>query len=60
MLFRSGLLGDPVRRAQMGLAGRRLMEQAFSVPAMVAGNVAVYHRLLAQPAPLPRLAVETD
>ncbi len=56
----TGLLGDPVRRAQMGLAGRRLMEQAFSVPAMVAGNVAVYHRLLAQPAPLPQLAVETD
>ena len=44
----------------MTVAGRRLMEQAFSVPAMVAGNVAVYHRLLAQPAPLPQLAVETD
>jgi glycosyltransferase involved in cell wall biosynthesis len=54
------LLDDPARRAQMGVAGRRLMEQAFSVAAMVAGNVAVYQRLLAQPAPLPQLAVEAD
>jgi glycosyltransferase involved in cell wall biosynthesis len=56
----TGLLDDPARRTQMGLAGRRLMEQAFSVAAMVAGNVAVYHRLLAQPALPPRLAVEAD
>lgn len=54
------LLDDPARRARMGVAGRRLMEQAFSVAAMVAGNVAVYQRLLAQPAPLPQLAVEAD
>lgn len=54
------LLDDSARRVRMGVAGRRLMEQAFSVAAMVAGNMAVYQRLLAQPAPLPQLAVEAD
>ena len=36
------LLADPVRRRQMGLAGRRLAEQKFSVTQVVSAHLAIY------------------
>ena len=41
------LIGDPERRRQMGKAGRERVASRFSVDAMVAGNLAVYRKVLA-------------
>lgn len=40
------VLDDPRQAAGMGVLGRALVERRFSVAAMVAGNVAVYRKLL--------------
>ena len=40
------LAQDPARRAQMGADARQLIATAFSVDAMVEGNLAVYRELL--------------
>lgn len=40
------ILTDREHARQMGIAGRKLVEQSFSVAAMVSGNLAVYDRLL--------------
>lgn len=45
----NNLLSDPVLRQQYGTAGRRLVEAQFSIPAMVAGNLAVYRRVRRTP-----------
>jgi glycosyltransferase involved in cell wall biosynthesis len=42
-------LSDPVEARRRGAAGRALVERAFSVEAMVAGNRAVYEKLLQMP-----------
>jgi glycosyltransferase involved in cell wall biosynthesis len=42
------LAQDPARSAVMGVAGRRIVEQRFSLPAMVAAYEGVYRRLLAR------------
>lgn len=42
----AALLRDPVRRAQLGDAGRALIASDFSVDTMVEGNLAVYRELL--------------
>jgi sugar transferase (PEP-CTERM/EpsH1 system associated) len=42
------LAQDPARAAVMGVAGRRIVEQRFSLPAMVAAYEGVYRRLLAR------------
>ena len=42
----NGLLDRPDERRRMGAAGRRLACMRFSIPAMVAGNQAVYRRVL--------------
>ena len=55
----SGLLDDPHAAARMGAHGRRWVEQNFSVPAMVAGNLAVYRRLLGGSATLPSPGLAT-
>ena len=44
------LLKDKSLRQEMGRRGRKLAETGFSIEVMVAGNLAVYHQLLAQPA----------
>jgi glycosyltransferase involved in cell wall biosynthesis len=40
------MAGDPARAAAMGRAGRALVEQRFSLPAMVAAYQGLYDRLL--------------
>ena len=40
------LLGDADLRRRMGEAGRALVDERFAVPVMVAGNLAVYRRVL--------------
>jgi glycosyltransferase involved in cell wall biosynthesis len=40
------LLADPERRRVLGAAGKALMESAFSIDAMVEGNLAVYRELV--------------
>jgi len=45
------LLSDPALRAAQGEAGRRLVEERFSIPAMVEGNLRVYRRLLGRDLP---------
>jgi glycosyltransferase involved in cell wall biosynthesis len=40
------VLGDPGLGEQMGAAGRRLVADKFSVPAMVKGNMAIYREIL--------------
>jgi sugar transferase (PEP-CTERM/EpsH1 system associated) len=40
------LAGNPQRAAAMGVAGRRVAEQRFSLPAMVAAYESVYDRVL--------------
>ncbi len=40
------LLDHPEQAAAFGAAGRRLVEQAFSIPAMAAGNLAIYRKTL--------------
>ena len=42
------LLGSPKRARAMGQRGREIMLSDFSIPAMVAGNLAVYRRVLRQ------------
>ncbi len=42
----SSLLGDPGLSASLGAAGRRLVEEKYSVAAMVRGNMAVYGEVL--------------
>ncbi len=42
----SRLLRDPGLAARLGTAGRRLVEDRFSVAAMVKGNIAVYGEIL--------------
>jgi glycosyltransferase involved in cell wall biosynthesis len=42
------LLGDADLRGRMGVAGRELVSTEFSVDAMCAGNLAVYHQLLSE------------
>jgi glycosyltransferase involved in cell wall biosynthesis len=42
----SNLLADPVRRHALGIGGRRLIAEEFSIDAMVDGNLAVYLDLL--------------
>jgi glycosyltransferase involved in cell wall biosynthesis len=42
------LLAQPDKREQMAVAARQLVEVAFSVPAMVQGNLAIYQCLLAR------------
>lgn len=42
------LLADPTLRMRMGEAGRRLIENEFSVGGMVAGNLQVYRELLGE------------
>jgi len=39
------LLGDPERARAMGRAGRKMVEQEFSIDAMVEGNLQVYRRI---------------
>ena len=41
------LLADAALRAQMGVAGKRRVEEVFSVEQMVRKTVSVYHRVLA-------------
>jgi glycosyltransferase involved in cell wall biosynthesis len=41
------LLSDPGLARSMGAAGRRIVEQEFSIDAMVQGNLQIYRRLLA-------------
>jgi glycosyltransferase involved in cell wall biosynthesis len=41
------LLGDPALRRRYGEAGRRIAIDEFSIPAMIAGNRAVYRQVLA-------------
>ncbi|MGM0553432.1 MAG: glycosyltransferase [Pseudomonadota bacterium] len=41
------LLDDPEGARALGAAGRRRVEEHFSIPAMVEGNIAVYRALLA-------------
>jgi glycosyltransferase involved in cell wall biosynthesis len=52
------VLDDPQQAARMGVLGRALVERRFSVAAMVAGNLAVYRKLLGGHAALsqPELA----
>jgi glycosyltransferase involved in cell wall biosynthesis len=52
------VLDDPQAAARMGERGRWWVEQQFSVPAMVAGNLAAYRRVLDGTAtqPQPELA----
>lgn len=45
------LLGDPELARRLGAAGHRRMLEAFSIPVMAAGNVAVYRRVLAGKSP---------
>jgi glycosyltransferase involved in cell wall biosynthesis len=42
------LLGDPCLARAMGEAGRKLMQEEFSVDAMVEGNLRVYREVLAE------------
>jgi glycosyltransferase involved in cell wall biosynthesis len=42
----SRILRDPGLGARLGAAGRRLVEDRFSVAAMVKGNIAVYNEIL--------------
>lgn len=42
------VLGDADLRGRMGVAGRELVSTEFSVDAMCAGNLAVYHQLLSE------------
>jgi glycosyltransferase involved in cell wall biosynthesis len=42
----SRVLGDPGLGARLGTVGRRLVEEKFSVAAMVKGNMAVYNQVL--------------
>jgi glycosyltransferase involved in cell wall biosynthesis len=42
----SHLLGDPGLSARLGAAGRRLVEEKFSVAAMVKGNIELYGEVL--------------
>ncbi|MEN8212731.1 MAG: glycosyltransferase family 4 protein [Pseudomonadota bacterium] len=42
------LLNQPQKAGKMAAAARQLVEVAFSVPAMVQGNLAVYQQLLAR------------
>lgn len=42
------LLQDPARREQLGQAGAARVRRAFSVDAMVEGNLAIYRELLAE------------
>ncbi len=39
-----GLLADPERARQMGLAGREWLERRFSLPATVKANEEIYER----------------
>jgi glycosyltransferase involved in cell wall biosynthesis len=41
-----GVLKDPVLASRLGIAGRRRVEQDFSVERLVAGTVDAYHRRL--------------
>lgn len=41
------LLGDPAKRPTMGQAGRQLVRTEFSIEKMTAGNLRVYHGVLA-------------
>ena len=50
----TGVLDDLAAAARMGAHGRWRVEQQFSLSAMVAGNLAVYQRLLGGRAALPR------
>lgn len=43
------LLGDPARRAEMGLAGRRLVEERLAWDRQVSAYVGVYQGVLGQP-----------
>ncbi|MFA7098127.1 MAG: glycosyltransferase, partial [Gammaproteobacteria bacterium] len=45
------LLRDRERARALGRAGRDLVERAFSIPAMVGGNMEVYQALLARVRP---------
>ncbi|MDQ9170794.1 glycosyltransferase [Oxalobacteraceae bacterium R-40] len=45
------LLDDPGLRRRMGEAGRARILNEFSIDAMIAGNLSVYHAVLAQHAP---------
>jgi len=42
------LISQPDKTKKMAISARQLVEVAFSVPAMVQGNLAVYHRVLAK------------
>jgi glycosyltransferase involved in cell wall biosynthesis len=42
----SRILGDPGLGGRLGAAGRRIVEEKFSVAAMVKGNIAVYSEVL--------------
>ena len=44
------LAQDPVRRQAMGMAGRRLAEQAFDIKKVVQAHLAIYAQLLDEPA----------
>jgi glycosyltransferase involved in cell wall biosynthesis len=50
----AGVLDDPAAARRMGERGRWWVQQQFSVPAMVAGNLAVYRRLLGGAAAVAR------
>jgi hypothetical protein len=52
------VLDQPAQAARMGELGRALVQRRFSVAAMVAGNLAVYRKLLGGHAALsqPELA----
>jgi glycosyltransferase involved in cell wall biosynthesis len=53
------VLDDPAAATRMGERGRWWVQQQFSVPAMVAGNVAVYRRLLGGAAAVARPGLAT-
>jgi glycosyltransferase involved in cell wall biosynthesis len=43
----AALLADPIRRVAMGVAGRKLAEEAFCVQAVVAQHLRIYDELAA-------------
>jgi glycosyltransferase involved in cell wall biosynthesis len=49
----SSLLADPARRAAIGEAGRRRVEEHFSLEAMVRATEQLYERLLAEADEVP-------
>lgn len=53
------VLDDRQQAEQMGVLGRALVERRFSIAAMVAGNIAVYRKLLGGHTALPKPGLAT-